>query len=50
MEEELETLLGNQASTEEVVRVLVKLIKRSPKLRRAILEVVWACPNIRTQV
>ena len=50
MKEEMETPRYNEASTEELVNVLVGLMRDSPELRRAILEVVWACPSIRTQV
>jgi len=50
MEEQMETLLHNQASTEELVQVLVVLIKTSPVLRKAILEIVWTCPNVRMQM
>lgn len=47
---QLELLLRDQVSTEELARVLVGLIKNSPELRRAILEVVWACPNVGVRV
>ncbi len=50
MDEQMETARRGQASTEELVQVLVGLMRDSPELRRAILEVVWACPSIRTQV
>ena len=50
MEEHMEMVRYGQASTEELVQVLVGLIRDSPELRRAILEVVWACPNARMQV
>lgn len=33
-----------------LAKVVVELIKDSQELRRAILEVVWNCPNIVTQV
>ena len=45
-----ELVLLNQISGEELARVLVELIKDSRGLRRAILEVVWNCPNIVTQI
>jgi hypothetical protein len=47
---QLELLLGDQMSSEELVQALVGLIKSSPELRRAILEVVWACPNVEMRV
>jgi hypothetical protein len=47
---QLELLLGDQVSTEELVQALVGLIKSSPELRRAILDVVWACPNVGMRV
>jgi len=47
---QLELLLGEQVSTEELVQALVGLIKSNPELRRAILEVVWACPNVAVRV
>ena len=50
MEEELKRPRRGQTSTEELVQVLVGLIRDSPELRRAILEVVWTCPNARMQV
>ena len=50
MQEQMETARRCQASAEKLVQVLVGLIRDSPELRKAILEVVWACPSIRTQV
>ncbi len=50
MKEEMETPRYSEASTEELVNVLVGLIRDRPELRKAILEVVWACPNARMQV
>ena len=47
---QLELFLGDQVSTEELVQALVGLIRSSPELRRAILEVVWACPNVGVRV
>ena len=43
-------VLLNQVSKEELAKVLVELIKDDRELRRAILEVVWSCPNIVTQI
>ena len=45
-----ELVLLNQMRKEELAKVVVELIKDSKELRRAILEVVWNCPNIVTQV
>jgi len=45
-----EMVLLNQMDKEELAKVLVELIKDSRELRRAILEVVWNCPNIVTQI
>ena len=50
MEKKIEMPRRGQASTEKLVQVLVGLIRDSPELRKAILEVVWACPNARMQV
>lgn len=50
MQEQMGTPRRSQASTEKLVQVLVGLIRDSPELRKAILEVVWACPNARMQV
>jgi len=47
---ESEAVALNQLSTEELSKLLVDLIRNNPKLERAILEVVWACPNIVTQI
>ena len=47
---QLELLLGDQVSTEVLAQALVGLIKSSPELRKAILEVVWACPNVGVRV
>jgi len=47
---QLELLLRDQVSAEELVRALVGLIRSSPELRRAILEVVWASPNVGVRV
>ncbi len=45
-----EMILLNQVDKEELGEVLVELIKDSRELRRAILEVVWNCPNIVTRI
>ena len=45
-----ELVFLNQTSKDELAKVVVALIKDSSELRRAILEVVWNCPNIVTQV
>ncbi len=50
MEERLEVLLNNDVSGEDLVQALVGLIRNSPELRRAILEVMWTCPNVRMQI
>ena len=42
-------LLRDQISTDELAQMLVGAIKSSPELQRAILEVVWACPNVMTR-
>ncbi len=43
-------VLLNQTDKDEFARIMVELIKDSRELRRAILEVVWNCPNIVTQI
>jgi hypothetical protein len=43
-------VLLNQMDKDEFAKVLAELIKDSRELRRAILEVVWNCPNIVTQI
>ena len=45
-----ELVLLNQMDKDEFAKVVVELIKDSRELRRAILEVVWNCPNIVTQI
>lgn len=45
-----EMVLLNQINKEELANVLVELIKDNRELRRAILEVVWKCPNIVTRI
>ena len=45
-----ELIFLNQISKDELAKVVVELIKDSRKLQRAILEVVWNCPNIVTQI
>jgi len=45
-----ELVLLNQMDKDELAKVVVELIKDSRELRRAILEVVWNCPNIVTQI
>ena len=45
-----EMVLLSQMSKEELAKIAIELIKDSKELRRAILEVVWNCPNIVTQV
>jgi len=48
--QQAEVVLLNQISKEEFTKVLVELIKDSTELQRAILEVVWNCPNIVTRI
>lgn len=45
-----ELVLLKQMRKEELAKIVVELIKDSKELRRAILEVVWNCPNIVTQI
>ena len=45
-----EMVLLNRISKDELAEVVVELIKDSRELRRAILEVVWNCPNIVMQI
>jgi len=45
-----EVVLLNQMDKDEFTKVVVELIKDSRELQRVILEVVWACPNIVTQI
>ena len=45
-----EVVLLNQMDKDEFAKVLVELIKDRRELQRAILEVVWNCPNIVTQI
>jgi hypothetical protein len=45
-----ELILLNQIRKDELAKVVVELIKDSRELPRAIMEVVWNCPNIVTQV
>lgn len=47
---ESEAVALNQLSTEELSKLLVDLIRNNPKIQRVILEVVWACPNIVTEI
>ena len=42
-------VLENQ-DKEQLLRLMVELIREDKELRRAILEVVWSCPNIVLQV
>jgi len=48
--QQMATVLLNQVGKDELAKIVVELIKDSCELRRAILEVVWNCPNIVTQV
>lgn len=48
--QQAKTVLLNQISKEELAKIAVELIKDSKDLRRAILEVLWNCPNIVTQI
>lgn len=41
-----ELVLLNQMSREELDKILADLVKDNRELQRAILEVVWSCPNI----
>ncbi len=45
-----EMVLLNQMSREEFAQILSDLVKDNRELQRAILEVVWSCPNIVTQI
>ena len=44
------TVLLNQVGKDELAKIVIELIKDSRELRRAILEVVWNCPNIVTKI
>lgn len=48
--QQAEVVFLNRIGKEELAKVLAELIKDSRELRRAILEVVWNCPNIVTQI
>ena len=48
--QQAEVVLLNQIGKEELIKVLVELIKNNRELQRVILEVAWACPNIVTQI
>ncbi len=53
--QQAEVVFLNRIGKEELAKVLAELIlaeliKDSRELRRAILEVVWNCPNIATQI
>jgi hypothetical protein len=45
-----ELVLTNQMSREEFAKILVELVKSKRELQRAIMEVVWSCPNIVREV
>ena len=45
-----ETILLNRIGKENFVELLANLIRENPKLQRAILEIVWSCPNVVTQI
>lgn len=45
-----EMVLLNQISSEELAEVLVELIRNDREVQRAILEVLWACPNVVTRI
>jgi len=45
-----EVISLNQIGKEELAKAVVELFKDSRELRRAILEVVWNCPSIVTQI
>jgi hypothetical protein len=45
-----EAVTLNQLSTEDLSKLFAELIRNNPKIQRAILEVVWACPNIVTEI
>ena len=48
--QQAEMVLLNDMSKEELAKIAVELIRDSKELRRAILDVVWNCPIIVTQV
>ena len=45
-----ELILLNQINKEELAKIIVAVIEDSRELQRAILEVVWNCLNILTQI
>ncbi len=45
-----EMIVLNQTSKDELVRVLVELIKNDREVRMAILNLAFSCPNIVTQI
>jgi hypothetical protein len=48
--QQAETILLSQMSKKELAKKAVELIKDSKELQRAILDVVWNCSNIVTQI
>jgi 3-deoxy-D-arabino-heptulosonate 7-phosphate (DAHP) synthase class II len=45
-----EMILLNRIGKENVTELLANLIRNSPEIQRAILKVVWSCPNIVTRI
>lgn len=45
----IEVILENQ-DKEQLSRLIVELVREDNELQRAILEVVWNCPNVVTQL
>jgi len=45
-----EMVLLNEMSQEELTKVVVALIKNDREVQRAILNLVFSCPNIVTQI
>ena len=45
-----EAFVMTDEQREIFVKALIELLKKDSKVQRAVLEIVWACPNIVMQI
>lgn len=45
-----ETVVLNHISEDELAKILIKLINSNRKVRKAIINLAFSCPNIVTQI
>ena len=48
--QQMEMVLADKMTQEELARVIVELIRKNREVRQAIINLVCACPNVETEI